>query len=1428
MRPLILCLTQLLVRRGAGNNLPRFAALLILGWGVAGRTPLQAAAIQIDPVAPALTNVTGLAEWNTDGNFESWTASGVSGATVSGGSLTATGSTATVQLSRLNIAAGPDLELGFNDFLELRLQLPAGFAGDVRLYYGTTNTSGISATRLVTITNATLIKDGAWHTYRIELGLEVYWRSVLFDLRLELTGASGVAFAVDFLRVGDLAGEVYQPRYTTECPAAGGTTPSGALIGPNLSVSSLESKHFRFLWNVAVATNSFWTANMARGTLRNAEESWQILVRKLGYREPAFAWGTTSGTKYKLNITSWHGGYWAGGDTFGGVTLARLNITPDGLRVDPPTGVLPHEFTHCIQMHNTSSYVPGSWWEGHANYGRERYLQHFGVLFPSTQRSGIDPTYLRCAHQLIAQGRDYYLSWPMFLYLDENPDGLSDLGEGTNVKLWQQTQINEYPLMALERLTPTNSLKDIVGYFARRGATYNYSNKTDIQAALASFGPPLDSTATARWQFTDLVQRPDDTNWWRVPFDMSPMQGAYALHELVPIGTGAGRVVSVNLRGLPDSARGADWRASFIVISDTGAERYSTLWSNGVNSVTLAANENKVYLSVAGAPAVFHTAAPSANFGGDHDESVYPYRSAPSKARFPYELQVTGATPKQRDNGAPTGLVQHSNGLGYRASNVSVPASVYIGPNARVLGGSVSGNARIEDYALVTAGTVNSSAVISGHAWVRGGTVTGNAKVRDWALIEGGTISGNARVLEHANIKGGLVTDLATAKGTAASLSGTLAGNAIIDGDYGDFFYGRNLTNVIAFGHLPYVGVPDNFTRALPAGLYAAYDFATAHDSRILDQFGVTDGFTGGAPSWYGTDGRRAGFLGFNGLNQFVSLDRSVADLRQLTVTAWVKWSGGVSNQPVFFLGAATNKCVFLTPDAGGGFTTLTIANGAATGSIAATNALPVGDWAHVAVTLDGTNAALYVNGSLVATGANTNRADQLLAPNTATGLQHNYLARGVANTSPLFQGALDDVRFYGGALAPAEIAALVPTGIGGSGTLYVDLRATNAAAGSTTFTTWTNLGATIGNFTKAGTTTYASNVAGTQIPGVLFNGTSGLYRSANVALADLTGASDRTIEVWAYNPALASEETMVALGNRSGTRVDCAFNFGTAAGWGAVTHFNDDVPWGSVPTANAWHHLVYVYDGTNAVRIYVDGALNITDTLAGVLVTPTTDPINIGCQRNTAGGGAATLFYSGYLNSVRIWGGAMTAAQVAANYSVGPWAIAATNGVTLAVLNNVTIDPGVPLTVTNSATDSNIPPLPLTYSLLTAPAGATIDSSSGVVNWRPAATQAATTNLFTVQVQNGASPALSATRSFFVQVNQLVVPTAISPVLTNGVFGFQINGGLGPDYLIETSTNLVDWLTVQTNTPTSLPFYWTAPLADPAPARFYRVRLSP
>jgi hypothetical protein len=1360
-------------------------------------------------------------EWNTNDNFEGWSPVNAT-AVVTNGVLEGTATTTDPRLQLAGFAGGPDLNLGFNDFLELRIQVPASYTN----FYGTTLTTGFNtSTRVITIPAALIPNDGAFHTYRLDLGLEVYWRATLRDLRIDAVDgadATGMTFAIDYLRIGDAPGAaVYQPRYTTECPAAGGSTPGQAFIGPGQTVSSMESKHFRFLWNAAVTSNGSWTATMAQGTLRNAEECWQILCRKLGYREPCFATGTTNGTRYKVNITTWHSGYWAGLDG----SYGRLNITPDGLRVDPPTGVLPHEFTHVTQFHNTSSYVPGSWWEGHANYGRERYLQHFGALFPANQRSGIDPTYLRCAHQILAHGRDYYLSWPLFLYLDENPDGLSDLGEGTNVKLWQQTQINEYPLMALERLTPTNSIKDVVGYFARRGATYNYSSKTDIQAALASFGQPLDNAATARWQFTDLVQRSDDTNWWRVPFEMAPMQGAYAIHELVPIGSGASRVVTVNFRGLPNSARGADWRASFIVISDTGVERYSTLWSNGLNSVTLAANENKVYLSVAGAPAQFYTGAPNQSFEGDFNDALYPYRSWPSKTRFPYELQVVaGATPRMRDNGSTAGLVQHATGGGYKAATASVAAGAYLGPNARVLNTAVvSGTARIEDYAVVSGSAqVSGNAIISGHAWVRGGTVTGNAKVRDWALVEGGTISAEARVLEHANIKGGLMTDIATAKGTAASLSGTLAGNAIIEGDYGDFFSGRGITNGIAFGHQPYVGVPDTFIRALPTALYAAYDFATAHDSRILDQYGVTDGFTVGSPTWYGTDGKRSGLLAFNGVNQYVNLDRSVGDVRQATVTAWVKWSGGVANQPVFHLGATTNKCLYLTPDNGAGQAALVIANGGVTQTFAGSNALPIGAWTHVAVTLDGTNATLYVNGALAATAPNTNRADQLLAPNTATGFQHNYLARGIGDALPFFRGAVDDVQFYATALNAAAIGALQPvTNATGPGTLYVDLRATNGIVGGT----WQNLG-TLGHFIATNGPTYSSNVASTGIPGMSFNGTTAAFNGPNT-VPDLDGASDRTIEVWAYNPSLAAEETTVSWGHRWSVRQDCAFNFGNHGTWGAATHWDDDVGWGTPPTANAWHHLVYTYSNTT-VRVYVDGALRNTKTLAGALNTFANEPINIGCQREAANG-ARSLFFSGFINSVRVWGGEMTATQVAQNYQFGPCVLPAAPGVlTFAPIANVTTNAGITLNVTNAATDPNLPPLPLTFSIVSAPTGAVINADSGLFAWRPAIAQSGQTNLITLRVQNSATPSLAATQSFTATINAVSSPVLSSVLLSNDSFGFEINGISGPDYLIQASTNLSDWVTLLNTNPVALPFQWATPVSIAEPVMFHRVLLGP
>src|SRR5580765_2710572 len=105
---------------------------------------------------------------------------------------------------------------------------------------------------------------------------------------------------------------------------------------------------------------------------------------------------------------------------------------------------------------------------------------------------------------------------------------------------------------------------------------------------------------------------------------------------------------------------------------------------------------------------------------------------------------------------------------------------------------------------------------------------------------------------------------------------------------------------------------------------------------------------------------------------------------------------------------------------------------------------------------------------------------------------------------------------------------------------------------------------------------------------------------------------------------------------------------------------------------------------------------------------------------------------------------------------------LSANNPPVLPVQTNRTIPPLASMVVTNTATDSDNPPNPLTYSL-TGPAGASIDAN-GIISWTPTAAQTQTTNLFTTVVtdyNSSAPPALqhlSATNTFTVVVNGAVV----------------------------------------------------------------------
>ncbi len=72
--------------------------------------------------------------------------------------------------------------------------------------------------------------------------------------------------------------------------------------------------------------------------------------------------------------------------------------------------------------------------------------------------------------------------------------------------------------------------------------------------------------------------------------------------------------------------------------------------------------------------------------------------------------------------------------------------TAYVGPAAAVLGGTVSGRARIEDQALVLSGAVSGEAVVGGSTIVDGGTITDQAVVKTVMNSIWTTISGTAQV----------------------------------------------------------------------------------------------------------------------------------------------------------------------------------------------------------------------------------------------------------------------------------------------------------------------------------------------------------------------------------------------------------------------------------------------------------------------------------------------------------------------------------------------------------------------------------------------------------------------------------------------------------------------------------------------------------
>ena len=200
------------------------------------------------------------------------------------------------------------------------------------------------------------------------------------------------------------------------------------------------------------------------------------------------------------------------------------------------------------------------------------------------------------------------------------------------------------------------------------------------------------------------------------------------------------------------------------------------------------------------------------------------------------------------------------------------------------------------------------------------------------------------------------------------------------------------------------------------------------------------------------------------------------------------------------------------------------------------------------------------------------------------------------------------------------------------AGELFVDLDADDPTAGEEV---WENAG-TAGDFLLNGEVV-VTVLGPLDSTAVLLNpdGLQGIYQAQENAPAGLVGLNPtRTIEVWAYNEFVDSEETMVAWGRRGGPDgTEMSFNYGNHGNFGAVTHWGGccpDVGWidnsftPGAPSEGSWHHLVYTFDGdaTATTRLYVDGeAWNSETHGVNAINTHTDHPITLGAQIVNAAG---------------------------------------------------------------------------------------------------------------------------------------------------------------------------------------------------------------
>lgn len=522
-------------------------------------------------------------------------------------------------------------------------------------------------------------------------------------------GSAGSAGSAGSSGSGTCSQGTTTTTWATSCPSSAPTCTAGTWTagGPDPDHSGFklvkESAHFAIYSDETISDS---TAQVALDTLENT--IWKTYFgAPIYFKEPLC--NVTNKVKASIHVHSdW-------GLTGGAWSSNRMGMWIGTGALNDHWG-LAHEFMHAVQsvsggMSCNQSNTCGWIYESHANFMPHQLPEYRSEVHCSEML-------VNAPHLYLGSTRDRYCNWQFMEYLKDKYC-YSAVNE-----IWTSAASND-PFSQIMKTRGWNisQLNDFFGEWATHNVTWDYQNPSGGNQSATyrqKYGSITDKSRPER-RLRETMLEPLDASWAQnrrfvTPSAWAPQRWGYNIVRLYP--TSGATNVKVTFRGVIQSNHNSDFRWGLVATdSSITTPRYSALQKGTDGSLDFCITPGEALFLVV-------TATPSVQKQIVWDQA---YNTVP---RYPWMIELTNAWPNGFKNGALDACAsgsRHSNGNGCVVG--SVPTSVYVGPYAQVLGGSVSGTARIEDHAVVLSGTT-----------VSGGTVTGLS-----VLSNGFKVSGSAR-----------------------------------------------------------------------------------------------------------------------------------------------------------------------------------------------------------------------------------------------------------------------------------------------------------------------------------------------------------------------------------------------------------------------------------------------------------------------------------------------------------------------------------------------------------------------------------------------------------------------------------------------------------------------------------------------------------